>query len=800
MHHARVLSPATLLFAVCALATAQPPGATVPPASLLSALRPYVGNKAFHDELKLTEAQAKRLRAIRQKQQEETDTTPPKDLKTEEQDKAFVAELKATLDADQIKRAGQLAAWVVLVVDDNPFVIRTLPPLRTVSVSQLARYPEIAAALKLDATQAKLVELVDKPAPAPGGFVSRGSAFNTISVAYLTPAQTAAAQALIGKSPATPLSIEPNDGPGSLLARFGLGGNLTTSYLLAPDVQKDLKLRAEQVKTIATLQTKYPDLFVRFGAGGRVDRSLSPAEQKKANEARLTELNGSLDKLLTPEQKQRLEQIGRQQQLRVGEEFATRSKLGEVLGVTDEQRKAYAAANAARAAAVLKAVGSGDPLEKVKGAVEAAGQARIAAIEKILNAEQVAKKQAWIGKPFTGSVSTPFGRRETSGMPNSVTTLRKLLFGKYSAELVTLTRAPKLREELKLTQEQVTQLNEAARALREKFPTQGTFSVLQDSVAGEKLRADRSAFVAKALADILTKEQRTRFHELLIQQAEAARGTPALVLRSGAVSIPGVAEAIKLTVEQKKRILDGTPEADVLTDNQKATLKTLRGKEAEIVEIFARPGSPVATAPFASALPAAARLPQTLAYWDAIKVTPEQATRLTRALNAYHLATGGGAPTVGHTNALRTAFHATLTADQRKRLEQIRLQAEAANNLEGVLLGTGTSLSAIPKELGITDEQEKAIRAVVQELTERASLLDVINRRFTTVETDTSRAAVELRRKLRNKLDDRIEALLTPAQKEKWKAMLGEPHPGFSKQPLFSRSRGGFGGFGGFEP
>ncbi|MFO0879419.1 MAG: hypothetical protein U0840_18895 [Gemmataceae bacterium] len=790
MHIPRVLSPAALLLAACALATAQSPGTTVSPPPLLSVLLPYVGNKAFHDELKLTEAQAKRLSTFRQKMRDETNNTAPKDLKTGEQDKAFVAELKATLDADQVRRANQLAAGIVLRDDVDPFSGRSPSNVRTVSATLLARYGEIAAALKLDETQAKLVELVNKTTPKWGGIPKGGAR----TLVYLTPAQTAAAKALVDKAPATPLRAEIEDSRGKAFTGFDRRSDNTISYLAAPDVQKDLHLSAEQIKTVAALRVNNTNRSNSFGRGRRSDLNLSPAEQKKANDARLAEVKAAVEKLLTADQKMRLEQIGRQQRSVVDEEFGKSSTLGEALGVTDEQRKAYADANAALAAAVVKAVGSGEPLEKVRSAVNAARQARTATIEKILNADQVAKKQAWFGKPFTGSTSVAIDRGRTpAGSPFG--SLQKAFFGKYSAELTTLTRYPKLREELKLTEEQATRLSKATGTLSEKFPAQGMRAALQDPVAGEKLLGDRSAFIEKTLADILTKEQRARFREVLIQQAEAARGTPGLALRSGAVSIPGVAEAIKLTAEQKKNILDGTPEATVLTDNQKAAIKAMRGKEVQIAAIFGRSDFSAFQPTSRQPLPRAVTLTQTLAYWDAIKVTPEQAARLAAAFNKHTLGTVGSTSSAEHQKALQTALEAILSADQRKRLEQLSLQSDVASSLVSALLGTARTPSAIRTELGITDEQAKAIRAAETELRELASLLDQNVGRFQSVEDATGKEATALRLKLRDRLDARIEGLLTGEQKEKWKAKLGEPHAAFTKQPLSGSRAGGGRGF-----
>ncbi len=990
----RLLPAAALLLAMCALSTAQPPGAAPDTsAPLLSRLLPYLGDENFQKELKLTEAQVKRLLALRQKVWDEIHTTAPKDLKAEEQNKSIAAALKASLDAGQLERASQLATRTAWSSRGFASGKREGAP-RTVTASTLAAHGEIAAALRLDETQATLVEVSGKGSGKKKGVWGtdgESGFFDRSTTIYLTPEQTAAAKALLGEAPAgggfTPQRDVRTTGA------IGTSPVTLLGYLLAPDVQKDLKMSAEQIKAASEQKastTKGKGKRPRATEDESSADAVSPAERNKANAARLAEARAALAKILDAGQLKRLEQIYRREYM-WSAEFEAGSELGKAIGVTDEQRKAYAAAQAARTAAVVKAVGSGEALEKVKAAAAEAGKACDAAIAKILTADQVAKKDDWLGKPFRGTTSVPpplpafqqaiFGRyadeltavtryprvreelklteeqlgkaREASaalaekfpalsplqtkrektkavspeerdklysgrsafiekaladiltkeqqarfrelliqhaeaprrdtgkgffgkggspagfttrvsaasvpgvaeaikltaeqkkqifdgapaatvltdaqkaaikkmmgkeadvavvfatpttpdGRPAALAAMQKLMFGRHSAELTPLTRYPKVQEELKLTEDQLAKLREAFTALAEKFPA--PIAILGSGVdvqEREKRFASRSAFVEKAIADILTKEQRARFRELQIQWRESmaqgkggktGKGAGNLFNNSGATSVPGVAEEIKLTAEQRNRILDGTKAADVLTDAQKAAIKKMMGKEVDIAVVFAARGVPdrPAPAPRVAAIPRVVTLARTLRYWDEVKLTPAQAGSLARAFNSYTLAayqTSTAAERAAAIKAVTEAVEATLTVAQAKRLEQLALQAEAADSLVSALLGAARTPSAAKKELGITAEQEKAISAAAEELGAIASLL--IQARGS--DADTRKAVATQQMKLREKLDARIEGVLTAEQKQKWKDLIGEPHAGFTKSPVSDfRRRGRF--------
>jgi hypothetical protein len=570
-----------------------PKGVAVAPVPLLSLLLPFVGDEAFGKELGLSPEQAKRLVAFRQKVWDEKYTTVRRDYDAAKQNAAADAEFKAVLDAAQRERAGQLAARVAFagpVVRGTREVSLDTDP-RLANGRALARHPELVAALKLDDAQKRFVGVTQYWAAGPAG--------EPRAQLYLTPDQTAAAKALLGRETKAALRPEFDERvPGGPGASRGTPGPV--SHLVAPDVQKELGLTDEQVKAVRALRSK-------LIAGRPNDPAVSPADEKKARDAVLADASAALKDLLTADQKARLGQIGRQYLAgrQPGWEFRPGGEAGKAIGVTDGQRKAYAAAAEARAAAVVEAVGAGEPLEKVRAAVAAADQAFEAAAGKILTADQQAKRKEWLGPPFTGG------------------------------------------------------------------PSLGP---------------------------------------------------------SDPATAPGFA-----------------------------------------------PGPPVE-------LPAVLRAAQAVRYWDAVKVTPGQAGALAAALNTFRLeATTPKRPRDPLAGAAEAAnaIEAALTADQRRRLEQLDLQAAAADSLATALVGTVRAPSAVGKELAVTDDQAKAIRAARAEFAELAALLDAAE-----PGPPAGKGVGEPRRKLRDALDAKILAVLTDGQKAKWQAMTGDPHPGFTKRPV----------------
>jgi Spy/CpxP family protein refolding chaperone len=112
---------------------------------------------------------------------------------------------------------------------------------------------------------------------------------------------------------------------------------------------------------------------------------------------------------------------------------------------------------------------------------------------------------------------------------------------------------------------------------------------------------------------------------------------------------------------------------------------------------------------------------------------------------------------------LSVVLKTTLKDDQLKRLHQVVLQQEGAFAL---LHGE----PKIAKDLKVTDAQRKQFVAVMQELQKK--VLPLIKEAESGGNHDEIRAKVM---KIKKEQEDKIEALLTDAQKQQWKELLGKP-------------------------
>lgn len=778
---------------------AQPPAAAAPAAPLITLLLPAIGDEGLRRELKLSADQAKRLLAFRQKQWDADYTTPTKDLNAAAAAKAAAAEFAAVLTPEQLKRAEQIAAQLAWADDGFAAGAPATNP-RVAPLSALRLYPEIGAALKLDDAQRKAAEVVG---------------FRYGAQLYLTPAQTAAAKELLGPPFAGPLTRQYDPRPGGFGWGTPVGGPAPLRYTASADVQKELKLTPEQVAALDELRKKYPTY-----AGGRggfnqdVDVNLSAEARQKAGEKLDAETTTALDKILTPEQRARLAQLPRQG-VATSALFVEGHFLGKELNITADQRKAVADARKAYDAAVAKAVLSDEPIDQVKAKVAALDQEYDAAVEAVLTPEQQAKRKELVGAEFKGRLTgRGFGPGGFGGgpgtLPPTVAAARERSFGRYTTQLSQLASLPGLQAELKMTEEQVKKARDASQEILAKFRRVTPFDA--DDEAVNKVFGERSAAVEKALADILDKDQQARLRELFLQQLET-RITSPFANSYGAVGYPGVADAIKLTADQKKKLFANERTADVLTDDQKKAVQAMLGKPADLTTVFAVTAGPARNR---SALPPGYQLLLNSALWDELKLTPEQVTKLVPPLNEYTTQTATTGPAWGFNpgdapaapdaakvkaavDGLVAAADATLTADQKTRLGQLALQQRAAASLSLVLgLPSGYlqpfrgSPLDVAKELGITTEQTAKMNTISADAMERANLL---GRRSTFGEwADWS----EARATLRDRLDAAILKELTPAQQAKWKEMLGEPYKGFTRSPVPFRNTGG--PAGGFAP
>lgn len=808
----RLLPLVILAVAAGPLAAQQPPPARSS-APIINLLLPYVSDENLGKSLKLTAEQVKSLTDFRQKQWDERYTTPTDKYAegTAYRNKATAELFKKTLSEEQHKRAMQLATRLALSNAPGFRGARgqgaVQNDLTRVPASFLSTYPELAASLKLTDDQKKLVE-----SPRAGG---PGA---TAAVAFLTAEQTKVLKEMAGE-PAGANLVAPFD------ERMNYAFRETGSYGNAPgllglteakDVRTELGMTEEQTKTLADLAAKWQ---VPTGPAS-ADPTLSPEGQAKANEKQREEREKAMATVLKPEQMTRLKQIW--VQTNGGNGFGgfgggpggvapptpLTEKINsfveyESLAITDAQTKAFDEADKAQADAIEKAVLSDASVDDSIKAIEAARAAREKAYEAVVTAEQKKKLDESYGKPFTGSVMPD--RMSAGRPPETLKNMRAASFGKRAtSELRLLASNKAIQDDLGLKPDQLKAITAKSTEATTKFST--GFRATQDLAAMEKSYAEQAEFVEKALADVFTADQAKRWQELLVQRAEILnnqnRGGGIGATNLGVIAVPGVADAVKLTAEQKKKLLDEGKPDEVLTAEQKATIKELAGKKHE---------GDFAVGPRGGFTPTQrSTWPTTAAILRAVpsgvfKITPEQTDKFAEALNRYQLETlpeppmpveGGGfrggrvdpekaaAANVTLTKALATL----LSAEQLARVEQVKYQAVAQS--------AGINLLAnaeVVKALSLTKEQTEKNAALVsdaQRLTQAAGVPFAFGGGGFGFGSWTE--------KYTEKVQAKAMALLTDEQKATWKKLTGEPVPNMPRNlvsPGFGGPGGGFGSF-----
>jgi hypothetical protein len=726
----------------------------------IEVLLPYIGDENFQKELKLTDEQTKSLLAFRKKVWDEEYSTAEKDLNFFRIKRATEDAFESVLTEEQVQRAYQLS---VQVVWKRHLSITSTP--QVVSCFSLHYHSALDLLLKLDRTQRKIVDGRDRMR----------------TPVYLTPEQSAVAKELLGPPPKATFYPQYDERSFGSRRFDPFGWNLLPAlkFTSCEDVQKEIKLATEQKQALEELRQKvYKTEETRFSS------DLSPEARNKAADEALAEILKATEKVLTAEQRQRLDQIRWQQTPNDSDEFTVGSELGKALGVTEAQRMKYNELFAKHTESCAKLLLSGEPQQRVKAAIDAANVDWEQSKNAILTVEQQAKKKELRGPEFTGRVVL-------RGVEISSSRQRELFFGRYTNQFATLLRYQGLQDELKLTRDQLTKLRGYVSELNARFLPERPFYFPKTPQTEAEYCSDRSAFIQKGLIDILTKEQQTRYRQLMLQRAESGLMPPNRIVIPSAAAYPGVAEAIKLTAEQKKMLLVGEGAAQVLSDEQKMAIKTMLGEPAKIAVIFSHPLLP-------GPIPKPTSWEQLLrdaSIWDAIKLTPDQTRKLAHAANEYMLVLtqssylGGESPfqtgnktIVAAQEAFTKAAESILTADQRKRLDQLALQQRAANSLHATLTLSTLSLAAVDKEVGLTPEQIKKIDTLASEFYTLAKslklyTLDVV-REYWVKEND-------IRLKLRNQLDEGILEQLTAEQRARWKELTGEPHPDFDKRPLY---------------
>jgi hypothetical protein len=810
---------AAALAAASLTADGQPPGFEPPPSRPAAVdVLPYVGDKNLAAELKLTEGQTSKLTAHRKKEWDAAYTTPPAEFNKTQADrnKATAALLKEVLEPEQYVRATQLMAQEALRSYRSAFGgLRGFggfgpggpggppaPPMDLVRIpaTTLRTYPEIAEAVKLTAEQKKIVEAPTPPfgggfgggfgGPGGGGGRFGGPISPTEPRVVLTPDQTEALKRFLGPVSTVRFRMA-FDQRGQLeyYGGGGFGGDDVLGTLTYRPVQTELKLTDEQIRGVSDLQVKTETFY------GEEANNLSPEKAAARERELLAEAEKELARLLTKEQAARLKQIQVWMQIGPNTDAISRYQVravSEGVGLTEAQRKSLAEITAAHHDAVAKAFDAELPVDELRKKLDAADESRDAAVEKLITADQKAKLKDLLGAEFKDS---RFGGGPVGGDLNEILKrMRTASFGRYTGELTTLAMQV-VRDDLKLTDEQVKKANEALTTFQQKFQG-GGFPGNQTQEEADKAALERHEFIAKALADILTAEQRKRFRELVIQYREqvAAAAPGVLNTTTSGVGLPGVADELKITADQKRKLLDGSDPADVLTADQQVLLKKLAGEPAKGAFLIAGRGSPRVRAS------TRVSLLDTPPVADELKLTPEQRYRVGLALEAYATALRdpnrrppakgkGDRPSAAELRkaqdaalaACEKALDAVLTPEQRTRLAQLEVQTTPT-------LTAAFALPAVAEKLALTADQKAKLETIRADYRERTRLASARSPRG--FGGPVFQSYGDVMTKLREKARERTLAVLTDAQKAAWTELNGEP----------SKVLPWVGPFGGFGP
>ena len=290
-----------------------------------------------------------------------------------------------------------------------------------------------------------------------------------------------------------------------------------------------------------------------------------------------------------------------------------------------------------------------------------------------------------------------------------------------------------MQDELKLNDEQIEEVQAAVAELSTKFPTNELIQALEDEAKGDKFFADRSAFIEKALTDVLTKDQQARFRELNLQRLESTAnpaGRSADTGHRGELPRRGRGDQAHPRAEEEAdrrrkagRRADRRPEEGHRGDARHAG--EARGG------VRHRVGRPTAlprrrTAAERPRLGPAHQLVLNTLVWDELEADPRpdrkardgrEQVRARHRLRRNAFQPGdpkeAAAPREAFGEAFGKAVDTILTADQRKRLDQLVLQQTIASGLDRALLGPRAT--ELPKALALTDDQKKNLTGISAE-------------------------------------------------------------------------------------
>jgi len=264
-----------------------------------------------------------------------------------------------------------------------------------------------------------------------------------------------------------------------------------------------------------------------------------------------------LENGLSKDQRSRLDQIVFQLREREFGAYAAFAMAARDLGLRDEQLEDVANLKGERVLEIAKHVTSGERFEKVKERVTATNGETFEKMAEMLTKTQRERLKEMRGSPFAGQVN--FGQ-VTRDAPTWI--YPSELFGLYDFELRYLL-STRMRAELDLTADQREKLILSADVWDSEYQKRG----LSVEKAGEL-----HDLTAKALDEILTPRQRSRFHQLMARRRLDIGGLEA------ASGYPAVVAALKIVPNQLQALKNRRTAADVLTKTEMTSLEAFFGQ------------------------------------------------------------------------------------------------------------------------------------------------------------------------------------------------------------------------------
>jgi hypothetical protein len=319
-------------------------------------------------------------------------------------------------------------------------------------------------------------------------------------------------------------------------------------------VRDELKLTAMQKQTLDALsrpdllEAALPLLWSSYVTAETVREWLPSAR------------DAFLNSTLTKEQQVRLRQVVYQLKEREFGAHAAFAMAAKDLGLGTDQLEDVTSIKGQRVEEIAKLVTSGERFEKVKKQVEAANGDTFEKMTEMLTRAQREKLKEVKGKAFEGKVDFAAVAWNVSDSPR----YPRELFGYYDLELFYLYEDHDLRKELKLTPKQAL----------ETYKHLQLWSMAADwyaRTATPKDIARAHDSTAEALKTILSKEQQTRLHQIMMQRRE--RASPEAMCGH-----PVAVAALKLSPLQLQKLSEGKNVVDVLSREQRDARLALLGE------------------------------------------------------------------------------------------------------------------------------------------------------------------------------------------------------------------------------